>query len=72
MTFSPMPGQGDEKMPFDLSAPRIVTFVISVAIAVVAVVIHYGHIAIPPIESGFSILLLGYLVLALGTMVRGM
>jgi hypothetical protein len=58
-------------MPFDLSAPRIVTFVISVVIAVVAVIIHYGHIAIPPIESGFGVLLLGYLVLALGTMVRG-
>jgi uncharacterized membrane protein len=72
MTFSPMPGQGEEQMPFDLSAPRIVTFVISAVIAVVAIIIHYGHIATPPIESGFSILLLGYLVLALGTMVRGM
>ena len=48
----------------DLSAPRVVTFVISVVIALIAVVIHYSHVANPHVHSGFVVLLVGYLVLA--------
>jgi hypothetical protein len=55
---------------FELSAPKMVTFLISAILAVIAVVIHYGHIVIPPIHTGFAILLLGYLVLVAGNLLR--
>ena len=40
-------------MPLDLSAPKVITFIISVIVAIIAVVIHYAHIAIPHVHSGF-------------------
>jgi hypothetical protein len=58
-------------MPLELSAPKIITFAISVVIAVIAVIIHYAHIALPHVQSGFVILLVGYLVLAAGNLLRG-
>jgi hypothetical protein len=42
-----------------------------VAIAVVAAVIHYFNIANPISQSGFTILLAGYLVLLAGNMLEG-
>ncbi|HSB57973.1 MAG TPA: hypothetical protein VLD66_00060 [Methyloceanibacter sp.] len=55
----------------ELSAPRIITFVVSIIIAAVAVVIHYAGIAIPHVHSGFVVLLVAYLILAAGTLLRG-
>jgi hypothetical protein len=55
----------------ELSAPRIITFVISIIIAAVAVVIHYANISIPHVHSGFVVLLIGYLILAAGNLLRG-
>jgi hypothetical protein len=49
-----------------LTAPTQITFFISVVIAVIAAVIHYAHLTIPHVQSGFSILLIGYLVLVAG------
>jgi hypothetical protein len=57
-------------MPLELSAPRIVTFVVSAVIAVIAAIIHYGHLDIPYVHSGFTLLLVGYLVLAAGNVLR--
>jgi hypothetical protein len=59
------------QMKFELSAPRIITFIISVVIAVIAALIHYAHISIPQVHSGFAVLLVGYLVLAAGNLLRG-
>jgi hypothetical protein len=54
-----------------LSAPRHVTFFISIAVAVIAVIIHYAKIDIPHVQSGFVILLIGYLVLVAGNVLDG-
>jgi len=59
-------------MPLELSAPKNITFVISVIIAVVAAVIHYAHLNVPYVaHSEFTLLLVGYLVLAAGNVLRG-
>ena len=59
-------------MPLELSAPKNITFIISAVIALIAAVIHYAHIAVPYVaHSGFTLLLVGYLVLAAGNMLRG-
>jgi uncharacterized membrane protein YcaP (DUF421 family) len=55
----------------ELSAPRIITFVVSIIIAAVAVVIHYANISIPHVHSGFIVLLIAYLILAAGNLLRG-
>ena len=58
-------------MSFELTAPRMATLIISVVMAVVAVVVHYANIANPVTHSGFVILLLAYVVLLAGNLVRG-
>jgi hypothetical protein len=40
-------------------------------VAIIAVVIHYAHIAIPHIHSGFVVLLVGYLILVAGNVLTG-
>lgn len=55
----------------ELSAPKIITFVVSIIIAAVAVIIHYAHISIAHVHSGFIVLLIAYLILAAGTVLRG-
>ena len=54
-----------------LTPPKHVTFYISVALAVVAAVIHYFNIPNPITHSGFIILLVGYLVLLAGNVLDG-
>jgi hypothetical protein len=54
-----------------LTPPKHVTFFISVAVAVIAVIIHYANVAIPYVHSGFVILLIGYLVLLAGNVLEG-
>jgi uncharacterized membrane protein len=55
----------------ELSASKTITFVISFIVAVVAVPIHYAHVAIPHVESGFVILLVAYLILVAGNALSG-
>jgi hypothetical protein len=55
----------------ELSAPKIITFVVSIIIAAVAVVIHYANLSIPHVHSGFVVLLIAYLILAAGNLLRG-
>ena len=54
-----------------LTSPKHVTFYISVAVAVIALIIHYAHFDIPNVHSGFVILLIGYLVLVAGNVLDG-
>jgi hypothetical protein len=54
-----------------LTPPKHVTFYISVAVAVIAVIIHYANVAIPYVHGGFVILLIGYLVLLAGNVLEG-
>ncbi len=58
-------------MSLELSAPKVVTFIVSAILAVVAVVVHFANIDLPITPThGFLILLLGYLVLAAGNVLR--
>jgi hypothetical protein len=57
-------------MQFELSAPKVITFIVSAVLALAAVLIHYAHIDVPISRTGFSILLVGYLVLAVGNLFR--
>jgi hypothetical protein len=59
-------------MQLDLSAPKVITFGIAVVIALIASIIHYAHISVPYITTGFTLLLVGFLVLAAGNVLRGL
>src|SRR5271169_6212645 len=63
--------QGGNNTMLRLTPPRHVTFFISIAVAVIAVIIHYAKIDIPHVHSGFVILLIGYLVLVAGNVLDG-
>ena len=55
-----------------LTPPNQITFIISVVIAVIAVILHYTHIAIPyATVSNFLTLLIAYLVLLAGNLLEG-
>jgi hypothetical protein len=56
---------------FYLTPPAVPTFVISVLLAVLALLAVYGHI--PQLHSigGFTFLLIAYVVLLLGVLLRG-
>jgi len=56
---------------FYLIPPKLVTFVISLVLAVVAVLAVYGHFAPLHGINGFVILMVAWLVLAAGTLIRG-
>ena len=56
---------------FQLTPPKQVTFFISVALALVAAIIHYAHLDIPYVHSGFTILFIGYLILLAGNLLKG-
>ncbi len=56
---------------FYLTPPAIPTFVISVLLAIVAVLAVYGHLALLHGVSAFLILLIAYVVLLIGNLLRG-
>jgi hypothetical protein len=60
-------------MTFDLTPPKVrfvISVLISVVLAVSAIVIQYVHITAPGVHNGFVILLVGYLVLLAGSLLR--
>jgi len=59
-------------MPFQLTPPAQATFIASVVIAAIAVILHYAHIAIPHVTgTNFVTLLIAYLVLLAGNLFKG-
>ena len=56
---------------FYLTAPRVPTFAISIVLALFAVFAAYGHIPQLHGISSFVLLLIAYVVLLLGTLLRG-
>jgi hypothetical protein len=56
---------------FYLTPPAVPTFVISVLLAVVALFAAYGHLTILHGVSAFTIMLIAYVILLLGVMLRG-
>jgi hypothetical protein len=57
---------------FYLTPPSVLTFVISVVLALLAVLAVYGHLALARGVNGFLILLVAYLVLLAGALFRGL
>ena len=61
-----------DNMPFQLTPPAQATFIVSVVIAAIAVILHYAHIAIPHVtETNFVTLLVGCIVLLAGNVYKG-
>jgi hypothetical protein len=56
---------------FYLTAPRVVTFAISIVLAALALLIEYGHVVQLHGINGFLTLLIAYAVLLAGTLLRG-
>jgi hypothetical protein len=56
---------------FYLTPPKVLTFIISLVLAILAVLAVYGHLVPLHGINGFVFLLVAYLVLAAGTLVRG-
>src|SRR3982751_1491340 len=50
---------------FALTPPSVVVFVISLVLAVLALLVHYGHVSVPIINSSrvFDVLAIAYIVL---------
>ncbi len=56
---------------FYLTPPAVPTFIISVLLAVVALLAVYGHLTMLHGVSGFVILLIAYVILLIGNLLRG-
>lgn len=57
---------------FYLTPPSVPTFVVSVVLALIAVFVAYGHSAVLHGISAFAVLLIAYLVLLAGALLRGL
>ena len=57
-------------MTFDLTPKKVRLCRYSVVLTVLAIVIQYVHITAPANRGGFEILLVGYLVLLAGSLLR--
>jgi hypothetical protein len=56
-----------------LTPPTRFTFTVSVSLVVLALLVHYAHLKIPVVSAHvFETLLVGYLVLLLGNLFRGL
>jgi hypothetical protein len=58
---------------FWLTPPTKVTLIVSVLLVILALLVRYGHVAIPLIGAHlFETVLIGYLVLLAGNLFRGL
>ena len=72
MSFEPTsPGSRGKHAARSLR-PKVVTFGTAVVIALIAAIIHYAHPSVPYVHTGFSLLLVGFLILAAGVVLRGL
>jgi hypothetical protein len=57
---------------FALTPPSVLFFVISMVLAVLALLVHYAHVSVPIINASrvFDVLALGYIVLMVGVLFR--
>jgi len=57
----------------ELTPPSFIVFVISVILALLAVLMHYGHVAVPIVGASraFDVLMAGYVVMLIGVLFRG-
>jgi hypothetical protein len=56
-----------------LTPPTRLTFIVSVVLVTMALLVHYAHVSIPVVSAHvFETLLIGYLVLLVGNLFRGL
>lgn len=59
-------------MAYWLTPPTRLTFIISIVLVILALLVHYAHVSIPVVRDHvFETLLIGYLVLLAGNLFRG-
>ena len=58
---------------FALTPPSFVVFAISLILAVLAMLVHYGHMSVPIIGASrvFDVLSIAYVVLTVGVLLKG-
>ena len=56
---------------FYLTAPKVVTLAVSLLLALLAILMVYGHLVQLHGINGFVVLLIAYAVLLAGTLLRG-
>jgi hypothetical protein len=58
---------------FELTPPSFVVFIISVVLALLAVLVHYAHVSLPVIGAAnvFDVLMIAYVVMLVGVLFRG-
>ena len=57
---------------FYLTPPSVPLFVISVVLAIVALLVTYGHAGIIKASYAFAVLAIAYIVLLIGVLFRGL
>jgi hypothetical protein len=57
-------------LDWPLTPPKQVTLTVSLMLAIFACLVHWLDIAVPPLKTGFVVLVLGYLVLLAGNLFR--
>jgi len=57
---------------FALTPPSVVIFVISIILAVLAMLVRYAHVSVPVINASrvFDVLAIAYVLLAAGVLIR--
>jgi hypothetical protein len=56
-----------------LTPPTKLTFIVSVVVVILALLVRYAHVSIPVVSAHvFETLLIGYLVLLVGNLFRGL
>jgi hypothetical protein len=58
---------------FTLTPPSVVIFLISIVLAILAMLVHYAHVPVPIISASrvFDVLAIAYVLLAAGVLIRG-
>jgi hypothetical protein len=77
--FAPLRQQQQETMMpfrrggFALTPPSFVVFIISLILAVLAMLVHYAHVSVPIISTSrvFDVLTIAYIVLTVGVLLKG-
>ena len=53
-----------------LTPPKQATLLVSLILAIFACLVHWLHFAVPPLKTGFALLLISYVVLLAGNTFR--
>ena len=57
---------------FALTPPSVIIFVISIVLAILAMLVRYAHVSVPVINASrvFDVLAIAYVLLAAGVLIR--